>query len=82
MSAATIRILQAAADISGGVDPLAERLAISAPMLRKYMSGAFPLPDPLLLLAVDIVLADRESRMPPALPSGFNLSGSSLSGEG
>jgi len=82
MSATTQRILQAACEIAGGAEALAARLGISEPMLRKYLSGAFPVPDPLLLRTMDIVLADRESRLPPAFPSGFNLSGSHFSGEG
>lgn len=69
MSAATLRILQAASEIAGGNGPLADRLGISRAMLQKYMSGVFPLPDGLLLRAVDMVLAERDSLLGLPVPT-------------
>lgn len=63
MSATKHRLLLAACDAAGGAGPLAQALGLSEAMLRKYMSGAFPLPDPLLLRAVDFILEERESQL-------------------
>lgn len=62
MSATSVRLLQAAAEIAGGDKGLAERLGISETLLSKFMSDRCELPDRLLLRAVDIILMDRESR--------------------
>lgn len=62
MSSTQPRLLQAASEVAGGIGPLAQRLGISELMLRKYLMGAFPLPDLLLLRALDLILADREAR--------------------
>ena len=62
MSSTQPKLLQAASDVAGGTGPLAERLGISELMLRKYMTGAFPLPDLLLLRALDLILEHREAR--------------------
>jgi hypothetical protein len=61
MSATKVRLLQAASEAAGGTGPLSDRLGISEAMLRKYISGVFPLPDPLLLRAVDFILQDRDA---------------------
>lgn len=61
MSATTVRLLQAASEIVGGERALAEELGISATLLAKFMADVIQLPDPLLLRAVDIILADRPS---------------------
>jgi hypothetical protein len=55
------RMLSAAAEIVGGEAELARRLDIGEAMLSKLMTGERPLPDVLLLRAVDIILADRQS---------------------
>jgi len=55
-------LLKAACDAAGGMSALAPRLGISEAMLRKCMSGAFEMPDPLFLRAVDVLLAEREQR--------------------
>ncbi len=64
MSATSVRLLQAAAEIAGGNRALALRLGIGERLLAKFMADSHELPDPLLLRAVDIILADRQSRLP------------------
>ena len=64
MSTTTVRLLQTAADIVGGTNELAERFGIRTTILALYLADARPLPDPLLLKAVDIILEDRQSRFP------------------
>jgi len=61
MSSTTVRLLQAAAEIAGGERALAEELGISPTLLAKFMADVVQLPDPLLLRAVDIILAARPS---------------------
>jgi hypothetical protein len=58
MSATSVKLLQAAAEIAGGTRALAWRLGISETLLSKFMADRRELPDVLLLRAVDIVLAD------------------------
>lgn len=67
MSTTTVRLLKAASDIAGGHRALADRLGISEALLAKFLADSRRLPDPLLLRAVDIILADRQTRF---LPSG------------
>ncbi len=62
MSASSVKLLQAAAEIVGGNDALAARLGIEDALLACYLSNRRELPDGLLLKAVDIVLEDRRSR--------------------
>jgi len=62
MSASTTKLLQAAVEILGGAGPLAERLGISRALLSAYLHDARPLPDSLLLRAVDIIFEDRQAR--------------------
>lgn len=74
MSATSVRLLQAAAEIVGGDKGLADRLGISETLLAIFMADRRELPDPLLLRAVDIILTERESRprlpdRPAAIPS-------------
>lgn len=64
MSATTIKLLQTASEIVGGDAALADRLGISERLLARFMADRIELPDQLLLLAVDIVVADRQSRLP------------------
>ncbi len=66
MSVTTIRLLETAASIVGGNRALASRLGINETVLSLFVAGARELPDPLLLRAVDIILAERDSRL--ALP--------------
>jgi hypothetical protein len=60
MSATTVTLLHAASEIAGGDRALAECLGVSETMLAKFMADSFELPDPLLLRAVDIILANRQ----------------------
>jgi hypothetical protein len=46
----------------GGDKALAGRLGIGETALSKFMSDSWELPDALLLLVMDIILADRELR--------------------
>lgn len=64
MSATTVRLLQAAAEVVGGERTLARRLGIAESLLVRFMSDRRELPDALLLRAVDIILADRQPRAP------------------
>jgi transcriptional regulator with XRE-family HTH domain len=59
VSATTLKLLRAAAEIVGGEEALAERLGISKQLFSRFLSGSQALPDALLLRAVDIILADR-----------------------
>jgi hypothetical protein len=65
VSATTVRLLQAASEILGGDKALAERLGIGETLLSKLLADSLELPDPLLLRAVDIIIADRQSRLFP-----------------
>lgn len=69
MSATTIGLLRAAAEILGGEKALARHLGIGDALLSKYMADNPQLPDALLLRAVDIILADRQSRFMPPTPA-------------
>ena len=64
LSATTVRLLRAAAEIVGGNRALADRLGVNDALLAKFMADRRVLPDPLLLRAVDIILADRQFRLP------------------
>lgn len=61
MSATTVKLLRAAAEIVGGEEALAERLGVGKRLFEKFARGLVQLPDPLLLRAVDIILAARLS---------------------
>jgi hypothetical protein len=67
-------LLQAASEIVGGTRALALELGISESLLRRFLSDSRELPDGLLLRAVDIILADRMSRLPrmPEREAGRN----------
>jgi hypothetical protein len=62
VSTTTVKLLQAASEIAGGDRALAEELGISETLLARFLADVIELPDPLLLRAVDIILADRQSR--------------------
>lgn len=49
-----------ACEIAGGEAALAARLGIDTVLLAAYRANRRPLPDPVLLAAVDIILADRK----------------------
>jgi hypothetical protein len=61
MSITTLELLKAAAEVAGGDNALARALGITPTVLGRYMDGSRPLPDALLLRAVDIILADRQN---------------------
>jgi hypothetical protein len=65
MSQATVKLLQAAAEILGGDDALARHLNIGEVLMSAYLEGRRPLPDFLLLRAVDVVL-ERTKAVAPA----------------
>ncbi len=64
MSATSVNLLVAASEIVGGNRALARRLGIGETLLLQFMNDTRQLPDPLLLRAVDIILADRQTRIP------------------
>ena len=63
MSVTSVKLLQAAAEVVGGEELLAERLGIRPQFLSAYLQDRRQLPDWLLLRAVDIILSDRHSRL-------------------
>jgi hypothetical protein len=73
MSATSVRLLKAAADIAGGDQALAARLGIGETLLSKFMADSLELPDPLLLRVVDIIIADRASRFPRPWPASLPI---------
>ena len=64
LSATTVQLLRAAADIVGGNEALARHLGIGEKLLPLFMTDSRELPDALLLRAVDIILADRQTGLP------------------
>jgi hypothetical protein len=71
VNSTSARLLQAALEIVGTEKALASRLGIGETLLGKFMTGLRPLPDRLLLRAVDIVL---EHRAPAPLLAPANSS--------
>jgi hypothetical protein len=64
VSATTVKLLQAASEMLGGDKALALRLGINDSLLSLFMDDSRELPDVLLLRAVDIILAERQSWLP------------------
>ena len=62
MSAASSKLLRAAAEIAGSNAALAGHLGIEEVLLEAYIADRRELPDTLLLKAVDVILHDRQSR--------------------
>jgi len=62
VSATTVKLLKAAAEIAGSEEALAERLGVTYAHLAMLLDDRIPLPDRLLLRAVDIILEDRQAR--------------------
>lgn len=81
MSHATIKLLQAAVEILGSEEALARHFDIGTILMQAYLEGRRPLPDYLLLRAVDVVLDQVKpgSVVPPAVdqPSSARLPTSS-----
>lgn len=75
MSTTTVKLLQAATEVAGSTEALAERLRISEALLAAYLADRRRLPDALLLRAVDIILADRQSHLVPVRPLPQNRQG-------
>ena len=71
MSATTVQLLQVASEILGSDAALAKHLGIGETLLARFMEDTRELPDGLLLRAVDIILGDRQSRLPPAGRAGI-----------
>jgi len=67
MNSTSARLLQAALEIVGTEKELARRLGIGEGLLDKLMADLHPLPDRLLLRAVDIVLEHRQPAPSPLL---------------
>jgi len=63
LSATSVKLLQAASEVVGGEVLLAERLGVAPRFLSLYLADRRPLPDWLLLRAVDIILSDRQPRL-------------------
>ena len=68
MSATSVKLLQAAAEIVGGQEALAERLGVTYSRMLALLADRVSLPDSLLLRAVDIILEDRLTRSGLPLP--------------
>jgi hypothetical protein len=66
MSHATVKLLRAAAEILGSEEALARHLNIGTLLLRAYLEERRPLPDYLMLRAVDVVL--EQVKATPATP--------------
>ena len=79
MSHATVKLLKAAAEILGSEEALARHLDIGPLLLRAYLEERRPLPDYLMLRAVDVVLDQVKAPPAPALgePSPARLPTSS-----
>lgn len=80
MSAIGLKLLRTAAEMVGGDKTLASRLGIGEKVLTKYLAGNLQLPDLLLLRAVDIILADRQSRLAGSVENTAELPGGSGAG--
>jgi hypothetical protein len=60
------RVLARAAVLLGGVTALGERLDLAQRQLTDYLTGAEPIPDEILLAAIDIVLEELPDSRSPA----------------
>ena len=63
------RILARAAAELGGVERLAERLKVSPRVVQHCLTGHEPIPDALLLKAMDIILESLPSKTPAKGPT-------------
>ena len=61
MSESTVTLLQAASRACGGNRALADRLGIDEGLLIQYLADTRPLPDALLLKAIDLIMASRQT---------------------
>jgi hypothetical protein len=62
------RLLEQAATRLGGVEQLAKKLGVTQRAMKRYLDGAAPLPDTLLLRLVDLLSEQgrSEGQPPPA----------------
>jgi hypothetical protein len=77
VSTTSVKILQAAAEILGSNEALAERLGIGMFALTLYLEDRRHFPDSLLLQVVDIILEDRQSRLGHRPSAGYTGSAAS-----
>jgi hypothetical protein len=76
-----IEWLQASTGFVGGEKQLAWPLGLVQPLLGKLMADLHHAPDPLLLRAADIVLADHRSLIPLAVTRRSGLGGDSVTSQ-
>ena len=69
----TRRVLARAAAMLGGVEALAARLGMSQRLLAHYIEGSDPIPDALLLSAIDVVLDEAPKGASPDTLGGHPL---------
>lgn len=74
MSATTVRLLQAASEIVGGNGRLCKHLGVTPMLLAAYLTDRRPLPDAILLQAMDIVLTRMNAGGPQAPSPPTNTS--------
>jgi hypothetical protein len=72
-----VKLLQAVAGFVGGEKQLALPVGLAQALLGRLMADLHRLPDPLLLRAVDIVLAHHQSLIPLAASRRAGLGGDS-----
>ncbi len=72
-----MKLLQAAAGFAGGEKQLALPVGLVQRLLGKLMADLHHAPDPLLLRAVDIVVAHHQSLIPLAVTRRSGLGGDS-----
>jgi hypothetical protein len=63
------RVLARVAMQLGGAEIAAQRLGIAPSLLRRFIDGSMPVPDVILLRAVDYILEDISEPNPPASQS-------------
>jgi hypothetical protein len=78
----SVQLLEAARQLLGGEDRLAEQLKMSRLLLRWYMAGRDEMPSHLVLKVVDLLLEARESQSPlhehAARPASGNADGADV----
>lgn len=72
MNEKSAKLLQAASEMAGGDQALAQRLGIDQALLSRLMAGEQALPEQVLLRTVDIIMEHHEVQQtarPPAVQS-------------
>ncbi len=67
------KVLARAAAMMGGVEPLAAHLKITQRLLQQYITGVEPVPDVLLLRAIDVILEDVPTLLREPVGDGASL---------